>query len=78
MSLETIMDNHHFNIKKLSPLKDTPERLGYKEYQNVMYLNKEGLIQVGFVFMGEDGQGRNVLKFPANATHIFTNVTVIG
>ena len=42
MSLETIMDNHQFNMKKLSPLKDTPERLGYKEYQNVMYLNKEG------------------------------------
>ena len=72
------MDNYQFNMRKLVPLKDTPERLGYKEYQSVMFLNKDGLIQVGFVYTGEDGQGRNVLKFPTNATHIFTNVTIVG
>ena len=72
------MDKYQFNMRKIVPLKDTPERLGFKEYQNVMFLNKEGLIQVGFVFKGEDGQGRNVLKFPTNATHIFTNVNITG
>lgn len=72
------MDNYQFNMRKIAPLKDTPERLGFKEYQSVMFLNKDGLVQVGFVYTGEDGQGRNILKFPANATHIFTNVTIVG
>ena len=36
------MQNYEFQMKKLFPLKDTPEKLGYKEFDDVMYLNKEG------------------------------------
>lgn len=72
------MQNYEFNLRKLVPIKDTPERLGFAEWSNVMYLNKEGLIQIGFVTLSDNGQGRNVLKFPSNATHIVTNVTVTG
>ena len=35
------MQNYEFQMKKLFPLKDTPEKLGYKEFDDVMYLNKE-------------------------------------
>lgn len=72
------MQNFEINLRKLVPIKDTPERLGYKEWSNIMYLNKDGLLQIGFVTITDDGQGRNVLKFPSNATHIVSNVKVTG
>ena len=72
------MQNYEFQMKKLFPLKDTPEKLGYKEFDDVMYLNKEGLVQVGIVTKSDNGLGRQVLKFPSNMDHIFTNVKIVA
>lgn len=72
------MQNYEFQMKKLFPLKDTPEKLGYKEFDDVMYLNKDGLVQVGVVTKGNNGQGLPVLKFPSNMEFLFTNVKVIA
>lgn len=71
------MDDYKFKMHKLMPLKDTPEKHGFKEHHDLLYLNKEGLLQIGFITEGIDNQGKSILKFPSNATHIVKNVELI-
>lgn len=65
-----------FKLKSLNPLRDTPERLGYKDQQQFLAVDTEGNLKVMAVYTGVDNLNKPVLKFPNTLFKLVTNVKI--
>ncbi len=63
--------------KKLNPIRDTPERLGYKEFQEFLAIDVDGNLKVMSVYTGKDEHNQPALKFPNTLHKLITNVKII-
>lgn len=63
-----------FKLKTLNPLRDTPERLGYKDQDQFLAVDTEGNLKVMSVYTGVDNLNKPVLKFPNSLYKLVSNV----
>ena len=69
-------EKYHFQLKHLNTIRDTPERLGFKEHDQFLAVDIDGNLKVMSVYSGTDNLNKPILKFPNTLHKIVSNVSV--
>lgn len=64
-------------LKTLNPLRDTPEKFGYKDQDQFLAVDAEGHLKVMSVYTGVNNHNEPVLKFPNTLYRLVTNVNIV-